>query len=111
MECKPVMKKLILFLLFISNVALADVCYISEDAKGIYEIDKLDYLLKPLSDCKAGDTLSYEILGGKNTKMWANKQGKRYALNYIRAHACDLRYNAYIEELNSWIGLTCIYKK
>ena len=86
------MKKLFLLLFLLPNLVMAKACYI------LGEKDSF----KALQMCKNGEQLHFSILKGDITAK-ASLIGKR-------ALYCDLRYEAYIEQVSSTSTLTCIFK-
>jgi len=90
------MKKLLLFLFLIPNLVMGEACYI---------IDGSDSY-KALQFCNNGEQLHYSI-----TKFGIEHDVEAKAsLIGKRAAYCDLRYEAYIEQVSSTSTLTCIFK-
>ena len=107
---KYVFKALVVTLVLVCNQAWGKTCFISS-LQG--EIESLDAYKHAISaqDCKQGDTLWIEILGGKSNELWDTKKGKLYWLYWLRANVCSLDSHSYVNEVNGWAGLTCVYKK
>jgi len=90
------MKKLLLLLFLIPNLAMAKTCFIHE-GKNTYD---------KFQACEDGDQLHYSIAKfgiEHDVEAKASLIGKRAAY-------CDLRYEAYIEQVSSTSTLTCIFK-
>ena len=90
------MKKLLLLLFLIPNLVMGKVCFIYE---GENTYDKLQA-------CDDGDQLHYEIMAHTSLKRNDSKAN----LISTRAYYCNLKYEAYIEFVNSKSTLSCIFK-
>jgi len=92
------------------NQASAKTCVVSSHAG---EIESLVAYKQAISNegCKQGDVLWIEILGGKTASKWDYRKEKLHWLYWLRANVCSLDKHSYVNEVNGWAGLTCIYRE
>jgi len=95
--------KLLLLLFLIPNMVMGKTCFINE---GKYTIKHFQNLHDALQACNNGEQLHYSI-----TKFGRERDVEdKASLIGKRATYCDLRYEAYIEQVSSTSTLTCIFK-
>ena len=97
------MKKLLLLLFLIPNLVLAEICFVHDAEGGTLPFSIFD-------NCNAGDELFHTIHQEKHLSSMEQNEFIQSVLINRRVRFCNLRYETYIEQVNSKSYLTCVFK-
>ena len=97
------MKKLFLLLFLMPNLVMAEICFVHDNEAGTLPFSIFD-------NCNNGDELFHTI---HEEKSISSKGQNEFILSVLinrRVRFCNLRYETYIEQVNSKSYLTCVFK-